>query len=541
MKRPTPLRAIAVSTLLFAALGAATPPPAAAIFAPLPGVAGPRLVGAVAVSTPERGRSLSFTVGDPRSERDDREYHHRGSIQAGPLGPVMTEEGVLFRIRATEAQRVSLVGSFNDWNPEATPLRRSRNGVWRTRVKLDSGRWAYFFVVDGEWRRDPDNPVHLPAEDAEGNDLGEASLLRIRHGEIKLPRSHRYDEGDVSFDMTYDRVDQIAFDVALQYSNRLELHPEMRVGGGYSFGRERWLYDVDVAQPLFGDRVLDLGATAYRRTDTPDRHRVGDEENSLAAFFFRQDRRDYHEAEGVAARVQAWLGFGQDVRVVWKSEEHRSVSKTTDWGLFGGKTRMRANRPVDEGELRSIEGTWTLDTRNSEEHPTRGLFARGSWEWAGADLGGDFEFRRGRGELRRYQKLSPGHHLDVRVTGGKIDNARRELPGGEVTGYAAVPLQERFQLGGVGTMRATQLKSIEGDRMVLANVEMRVDLGREHELAVFADVGDAWVDADEEMDLHTDAGVGFGDQDGSFRVNVAKKLDRDDDGVMVSARIHRMF
>ena len=537
MKRSTLLRATALAGVSLSL----APVPGRAMFGPLPGVASPLLVGALVGKDGPRSGGLTISTSDFDPDVFGRDHHHRGSIEAGPLGPVMTDSGVLFRIRADEAERVSLIGPFNDWNEESTPMRRSRNGVWRARIELESGSWPYLYVVDGERRTDPSNPVSLPAVDDEGNDLGEASLLKIRRHEVVLPKAHGFREGDVSFTMGYDRVDQISLLGGITYANRIELHPEIGVRGGYSFGRDRWLYDVDVAQPLFDERFLDLGVAAYRRTDTPDRHRVGDEENSLAAFFFRQDWRDYHEAEGVEARAQAWLGFGQDVRVVWRDEEHRSVRKTTDWGLFGGETRMRANRPVDEGTLRSLLAEWTVDTRNSVEHPTRGLLARGSWEWAGDDLGGDFDFRRGKAEVRRYQKLSPGHHLDVRVAGGLLRDARREGPTGELTGYEAIPLQERFQLGGVGTMRATQFKSLEGDRMLLGNFEMRVDVWSEHQLAVFADVGDAWIDAETEMKLHTDAGVGFVDPDGSFRLDFAKKLDRKDDGIAVSARIERMF
>jgi hypothetical protein len=70
-----------------------------------------------------------------------------------------------------------------------------------------------------------------------------------------------------------------------------------------------------------------------------------------------------------------------------------------------------------------------------------------------------------------------------------------------------------------------------------------VDVFRDLQAAVFADLGDAWIEADDEFDLNADAGVGFQDGDSSFRLNVARKVDdrpgRGD--VLVSARIQRMF
>ncbi len=514
---------------------------ASAGLAPLPGIA-----AVVVGDTPwvlHRTQDEITVFGeeiDP--DLSDTERRYRGRLRGGPLAPVMTRDGILFRFHSKSARSVSVVGQFNDWDEDATPLKRSRNDVWRAQVELDSGSWTYLYVVDGEWVEDPDNPILFPAEDTDGESLGEASFVKVQRDEVVIPRSAGYREGEGTLSMTYDRVDQIAVKSGLSYSNRAELHPDLSLEGGYSFGRERWLYDVDMAQPLFGSEILDLGATAYRRTDTPDRHRMGDLENSLATFFFREDWRDYHEAEGVAVRAQAYLAWWTDLAISWKDEDHRAVEKTTNWGLFGGEKRMRENPAVDEGKLRALKAAWTLDTRNSNENATSGFYVTGSWEQAGGELGGDFEFKRAIADVRRYMKLSPGHHLAVRITGGTIEEAQRGGESGKLTGFEAIPVQERFYLGGVGTMRATQFKSIPGDRMLLGNAEVRVDVSDDFQVAIFTDVGDAWVAAERDPRLHTDAGVGFQDADGSFRVNFAKKLDRgDDDSIFVTARIRQMF
>ncbi len=78
---------------------------------------------------------------------------------------------------------------------------------------------------------------------------------------------------------------------------------------------------------------------------------------------------------------------------------------------------------------------------------------------------------------------------------------------------------------------------------MLANVEMRVEIFDDFQAVVFSDLGDAWVERDTTFDLKTDAGIGFQDSEGSFRVNIAKKIDgrSGDDGVFLSTRINRMF
>jgi 1,4-alpha-glucan branching enzyme len=59
-----------------------------------------------------------------------------------------------------EAHAVSLVGSFNDWDPGANPLRREGpEGLWSAEVRLPLGHHEYAFNVDGRWIPDDDAPV----------------------------------------------------------------------------------------------------------------------------------------------------------------------------------------------------------------------------------------------------------------------------------------------------------------------------------------------------------------------------------------------
>jgi 1,4-alpha-glucan branching enzyme len=53
------------------------------------------------------------------------------------------------------AKQVFVAGSFNDWKPETTPLVRLGDGRWKGDLRLGPGRHEYLFVVDGQWRPDP--------------------------------------------------------------------------------------------------------------------------------------------------------------------------------------------------------------------------------------------------------------------------------------------------------------------------------------------------------------------------------------------------
>ena len=57
-----------------------------------------------------------------------------------------------FTTPAPDAKKVCLAGSFNGWDPGATPMRRNEYGVWVVTLQLAPGRYEYRFVVDGEWR-----------------------------------------------------------------------------------------------------------------------------------------------------------------------------------------------------------------------------------------------------------------------------------------------------------------------------------------------------------------------------------------------------
>jgi 1,4-alpha-glucan branching enzyme len=76
--------------------------------------------------------------------------------------PALEEQEITFRILAPEAREVSVVGSFNGWRPNATPLNNTGAGEWAIRLMLRSGQYEYRFAVDGRWSEDPRASQHVP-------------------------------------------------------------------------------------------------------------------------------------------------------------------------------------------------------------------------------------------------------------------------------------------------------------------------------------------------------------------------------------------
>ena len=54
-----------------------------------------------------------------------------------------------------KAQQVSVVGDFNDWSPDAHPMRRQPDGGWHIQIPLCHGHHRYLFWIDGRTMVDP--------------------------------------------------------------------------------------------------------------------------------------------------------------------------------------------------------------------------------------------------------------------------------------------------------------------------------------------------------------------------------------------------
>ena len=86
---------------------------------------------------------------------------------------------VRFVLVEPDARRVALVGDFNGWSAEATPLTPAGSpGTWAISVPLPAGRHEYAFIVEepgGEvrWTRDPFAP---PVRDDYGT---ESSVVTV--------------------------------------------------------------------------------------------------------------------------------------------------------------------------------------------------------------------------------------------------------------------------------------------------------------------------------------------------------------------------
>jgi len=80
---------------------------------------------------------------------------------------------VRFLYRDPQAQRVCVMGSFNEWSPHAHCMNWER-GVWSITVLLSPGRYEYHFLIDGRIRQK--DPGALFAQD---NGFGEENSVLV--------------------------------------------------------------------------------------------------------------------------------------------------------------------------------------------------------------------------------------------------------------------------------------------------------------------------------------------------------------------------
>jgi len=77
-----------------------------------------------------------------------------------------------FALGAPDALSVQLVGDFTQWQERPISLHKGIDSVWRTTVDLGPGMHHYRFIVDGQWRDDPECILRAP------NPYGGQNMMR---------------------------------------------------------------------------------------------------------------------------------------------------------------------------------------------------------------------------------------------------------------------------------------------------------------------------------------------------------------------------
>ena len=66
---------------------------------------------------------------------------------------------ITFTFKDEPGKKVFVAGTFNDWDPNASPLSDcDQTGLYTATLRIPRGSHEYKFVADGIWQVDPANP-----------------------------------------------------------------------------------------------------------------------------------------------------------------------------------------------------------------------------------------------------------------------------------------------------------------------------------------------------------------------------------------------
>ena len=82
---------------------------------------------------------------------NETKLNRRNQNTAGPRA----SKRIHFECTAPAAESVAIAGTFNEWQPNATPMIALGQGRWAKDLTLPPGDYEYCLVVDGQWTPDP--------------------------------------------------------------------------------------------------------------------------------------------------------------------------------------------------------------------------------------------------------------------------------------------------------------------------------------------------------------------------------------------------
>jgi 1,4-alpha-glucan branching enzyme len=83
-------------------------------------------------------------------------------LKSRPVGKVTFR---LPHAAAPEAQSVFLVGDFNEWRKDATPMTRLKSGEFKVALELEPGReYCFRYLIEGDtWENDWEADRYVPS------------------------------------------------------------------------------------------------------------------------------------------------------------------------------------------------------------------------------------------------------------------------------------------------------------------------------------------------------------------------------------------
>lgn len=334
-------------------------------------------------------------------------------------------------------------------------------------------------------------------------------------------KSHRWIHPDTPW-FIYNRNEGFLWTpLNWHWDRKSESSVRLSLSLGYRFGQAKPAGRLTLEKSFLPSQNVALFGRVFRESRTDDGYRLPQKENTLASLLARQDFYDRWDEEGYelgAGFELPWL----HLKGAYRATEIDSIPLTRrQFRVFHKDRSFRSNLPVLPGSARSLLATITARTPGLEILRTgAGLLVTGEKVLSADSFG---PFTRILGFVTTNLELATDIVLRSRFLVG--------------TATDTLPEFRYFSAGGLGSVSGFPYKQQpDADRLLQANFELIFlpdFLHKDWIVALFADAGHAWMhtdhgftDFDAIMDGALSAiGLGLGDEDMDWRLNVARPLD----------------
>ncbi len=307
----------------------------------------------------------------------------------------------------------------------------------------------------------------------------------------------------------------------------------LNLTAGYRQADHSLVGQLTFQKTFFSQRNLHLFAGLFNQSRSDDRYRIAELENTLAAFFGRQDFLDRWNEQGWRAGIGINLG-GLRTAVSLNSVNRDTLNVLDIWSLFNHNRSLRpalsftpysANYFLISADFKTAR--YRLLHSGIAAHVEAELFQDGisTTDLLNTDI--TTLDSRILATLITNWEFTPGILLRGRFLVG--------------TTNGSLPAFRYFGVGGLGSVSAHPYKQQQGDEMVqgsLALIFKSEFLDWDKFFSLYIETGHAWLDAAEDYaqldfsaysnNLIRSAGIAVGNADGDdvdFMVNIAKSLD----------------
>ena len=204
---------------------------------------------------------------------------------------------------------------------------------------------------------------------------------RDRDREWSSPRHFELGGSDISLGVaeSYNRVEGLPLEIGPSIRTngpnplRVDARAILRTQRGSTPRLDRYGYNLKLQQSIGGRDELRIGASASSAVTPIEQWQTSDLESTLATLLFHYDPRDHYERTGWGAFVQVKPERAPlELTVEFRDDDYRGVGAADPFTVFGDDWRLQPL--VAEGDLRSISGRVSVDTRDDREHTTSGVF-----------------------------------------------------------------------------------------------------------------------------------------------------------------------